>query len=305
MYIFIYILFFPILWLLSLLPFRVLYFLSKGVYFITFYIIKYRRKIVYNNIKNSFPEKSEAEISLIIKRFYKHFSRFFFEIIKQITISESEIKKRVKYKNPEVLLEMYNKGIHGIVVTAHYGNWEWLTALSDSTPYRTMSVYKPLANKPLEKLLTKLRTRFGTELVPMNQVLKKMIQYKNQGNPTLSCFITDQTPIYQHIQYWTKFLNQDTPIYLGVEKIARQLNLAVLFYKMNPVKLGYYEIEIIKLFDDVSNLSELEITEAHVRALETTIHEKPEYWLWTHRRWKYSKEVHQETMKNAYNSKLR
>ena len=305
MSILLYILIFPIIWLLSLLPFKVLYFLARGVYFINFYIIRYRRKIVFNNIKNSFPEKSDAEVRLIMKKFYKHFSRLFFEIIKQITISKTEFKKRVKYKNPEVLIDMYNRGIHSIVVTAHYGNWEWLPSLSDCTPYRTMSVYKPLSNRPLENLLTKFRTRFGTELVPMNQVLKKMIQYKNHGKPTLSCFITDQTPIYQHIQYWTKFLNQDTPIYLGVEKIARQLNLAVLFYKMNPVGLGYYEIEIIKLFEDVSTLSELEITEAHVRVLENTIREKPEYWLWTHRRWKYSKEVHQETMKNAYNSKLR
>jgi KDO2-lipid IV(A) lauroyltransferase len=295
---------FPFIWLTSLLPLNILYFFANGFYVLIYYVFGYRKKIVIQNLKNSFPEKSEEEIHIISKRFYHHFCNLFFEIIKQISISSKEFKNRVKYKNPEILHDLYAKGKSCMIVTAHYGNWEWPAALTDLTKYKSMSVYKPLTNKPLENMLSRMRTRFGAEVVPMNQAIRTIIKYRNANLPTMAYFIADQTPMFHHTQYWTKFLNQETPVYLGVEKIARQFNMAVLYYKMVKIGKGKYEIEIIKLFEETANLPEFEITEAHVRVLEQTIIEKPEYWLWTHRRWKWSHLVdeHKQTMRNSFHS---
>jgi Kdo2-lipid IVA lauroyltransferase/acyltransferase len=245
--------------------------------------------VVYSNLQLSFPEKSIDEIDQIAKKFYRYFSQLLVEIVKTFNISEKELKKRFKYRNPELLFELYNKGIYGVVVTAHYGNWEWLSISNVYPPYRTMSLYKPLSNKYIDRLLYRMRTRFGSELIPMNSVLRATLKYKKDGIPTLSCFIADQSPVRDHIQYWTTFLNQDTPIFTGAEKVARHTNQAVLYMKIIPVRKGFYEIEFIKLVEDASNVAENEITEAHVRVLERTIQEHPEYWLWTHRRWKHSK----------------
>lgn len=283
-----YILLYPIVWVISLLPLRLLYLISKELYFLVYYIIRYRRKVVYKNLQNSFPEKSPKEIQKIAKSFYRYFCRLIIEIIKLITISKEELKSRIKYKNVEILNDLYKKGRHCIIITAHYGNWEWLTGLTDYTLYKTMCIYKPLSNKYLNKLFIKVRTKTGADVVPMKSTIKAILKYQREKTLTLSCFISDQSPVRHHIQYWTKFLNQNTPIFLGPEKIARQTNQSVVYFNIMPIKPGYYEVEVIKLFEDVSQVDENTITEAHVRLLEQVIKNKPEYWLWSHRRWKHS-----------------
>ncbi len=245
----VYILIYSILWLISLLPLRVLYFLSKGLYFLIFYCIGYRKNIVYENLRKSFPEKSPEEIKQIAKKFYKYFCRLIMEIVKLISISKEELKSRIKFKSTELLHDLYNKGINGIVMTAHYGNWEWLSGLTNSTSYKSMAVHKPLSNKYFDRLFIYIRSKTGTEIVNMNKILKAILRNIRDGIPTLSIFNSDQSPVKEHIQYWTTFLNQDTPVFLGAEKIARRTNQAVLFCKIIPVRIGYYEVEIIKLFD--------------------------------------------------------
>jgi Kdo2-lipid IVA lauroyltransferase/acyltransferase len=293
-----YILIYSLVWLISLLPLPVLYFLSKGLYLLIYYVIGYRKKVVYENLRNSFPEKSPEEIKQIAKKFYKYFSRLLLEIIKLITISKKELKRRIVFRSTEVLTELYNKGIHGIVITGHYGNWEWVSGLADSTPYKVMAVYKPVSNKYLDRLFIRMRSKTGTELVNMNKILKAILINKRDGIPTLSFFNSDQSLVKEHIQYWTTFLNQDTPVIIGAEKIARLTKQAVLYCKIIPVRVGYYEVEVIKLFEDVSNVQDFEITEKHVKLLEQMIKDKPEYWLWTHRRWKLS------YLRNAKNSNI-
>ncbi len=284
---------YPLLWLLSLLSLKALYFISDYfLYPLIYYLIQYRKKVVFQNLRSAFPEKSNEEILTIAKRFYHYFCDILVETIKLIHISEKEYKKRIKFKNREIIDELYHKGYNIIAVTAHFGNWEWLSGVSDATPYQNMSLYKPLSNKYFEKILTRIRTRFGAHLVPINETMRRMVEYRKKGIRILSCFIADQTPLRSHIQYWTKFLNQDTPMYLGAEKLAKHFNQAVIFLKILRTQRGYYEIEIVKLFEDVSQLREHEITESHVKELEKLIREKPEYWLWTHRRWKYKKPAH-------------
>lgn len=281
---------FPIFWLLSLLPLRVLYFISDTLLFpLVYFIVRYRKNIVFENLKNAFPEKSEYEIKKIAFNFYRYFCQIIVETLKLLNISEKEYKKRIRFKNPEILNQLYEKGYNIIAITGHYGNWEWLSGVSDATPYQNMSLYKPLSNKYYDKIINRIRTRFGAHLVPIKETMRRMIHYQQQGTRVLSCFISDQTPIRSHIQYWTKFLNQDTPMYLGPEKLAKAFNQAVVFLKIIPVKRGYYEIEIVKLFENVENIKEYEITEAHVRELEQLVQQQPEYWLWTHRRWKHKK----------------
>jgi Kdo2-lipid IVA lauroyltransferase/acyltransferase len=283
-----YIFLYPFLWLISILPLRVLYVISDFFYYIIYYLVGYRKKVVFQNLKKSFPEKSEEEIKTIAQKFYRHFTDLLFETIKLFTISEKELTRRINYKSTEIIDDLYNRGKHGIVVMGHYGNWEWLMGVSRATKHHAMSLYKPLANKFIDKMICKNRSRFGADLVPMKSALRAILKYKQENLLTLSCFIADQSPIRNEIQYWTKFLNQDTPVLLGIEKIAKLTNEPVLFYRILPVSRGYYEIEIIKLFEEVKDLKPYEITEAHTRVLEQTIRNCPEYWLWTHRRWKWS-----------------
>ena len=291
MYIIGYIVIFPIMWLLSLLPLKVHYFFSNFIYLIVYRVIGYRKKVVYDNLRNSFPEKSEKEIKEICRKFYKYFSHLIVEILKLTSISPKELEKRIKYRNPEVFKDLFDRGKHVVIITPHYANWEWLEGVCRSTPHKIMSVYKPLSNKYLDNLFIKMRSRFGAELVPMNGVLRAIVRMQKEKTPSASLFISDQSPMKHLIQYRTTFLNQDTPVFLGPAKIAIQTKQAVVFCYVKPKRLGYYDVELIKLYDDASQATEVEVTEAHVRALEKIIQEQPEYWLWSHRRWKHSNPI--------------
>lgn len=293
MYTLAYYLVYSVLYLLSLLPFRVLYLLADGLYFLVYYIFPYRKKVVFQNIQNSFPHKSPAEVKRIAKKFYRHFCGLLLEVVKLISISEKELKSRIYIKNPEIVAEMHKKGISCIGITSHFGNWEWFSGVSDFTDNLVLSVYKPLSNKKVEETVTKCRTRFGPILVPMANTVKTMFELKNSGKLFFALFIADQTPTRANIQYWTKFLNQETPVFLGAEKIARKLNLGLVFVKMNVIKRGYYEVEFVHLYDSIKHLPEFEATEAHVHELEKLIVENPQYWLWTHRRWKHKPKVNE------------
>jgi Kdo2-lipid IVA lauroyltransferase/acyltransferase len=275
---------------LAIFPLRILYVFSDISYPIIFYIIRYRKKVVFENLKNAFPEKTNKEISKIAKKFYHHFCDMLFEMVKLFHISPSEIKKRMNYRNPEILTAEFEKKKHVFMVLGHYNNWEWGSALNMSGPYQFISIYKPLSNKLLDKILTRLRSQFGSEVVPMKQTARKLIQNMIDGTLTQMNFITDQSPMRNEIQYWTTFLNQETPVYLGIEKLARKYKQPVFFAKIRKIKRGYYEAELKKLCDDASLLKPFELTEMHIRHLESDIIEQPEFWLWSHRRWKIKKE---------------
>ncbi len=274
---------------LSLLPLRVLYLFSDIVYPIAYYIIRYRRKVVYRNLHNSFPEKSQQEINKIAKAFYHHFCDFLFEYVKLISISEKELMKRCKFKNLEILDKYYNKNQSVIAVESHYCNWEWAPIVMPLVvKQQAFAIYKPLTNKYIEKFVIKLRTRFGLNIIPMKQTLRIMSSNKNKQ--TLNVFASDQSPMRHEIEYWTDFLNQKTPVFLGSEKISKLYNYGIVFLRQKKVKRGYYEVEIIDLCENPKETKEYEITELHVKELESVIKETPEYWLWSHKRWKHKYE---------------
>ena len=283
---------YPIIFLLKLtafLPLPVLYFLSDCLYPIVFYIIRYRKKVVFHNLRNAFPEKSENEIRNLAKRFYRNFCDILIETIKMFHFTEQELARHIKYANPEILDDFYNKGKSVIVVAAHYGNWEWLAGLRTHSPFHIIAVYKPLNSRIFDKIMKQLRTRFGVEVVPMANILKSLLQQAEKNNLTLSCYISDQSPVKKEIQYWRTFLNQHTPVYLGLEKIARKTNQAVVFLCPEKIRRGYYRVHITPITETPSSMTLYEITEQHVKILEEAIRKEPSLWLWSHRRWKHSK----------------
>lgn len=284
-----YYIFYVFNWIITFLPLRVLYGFSPVIYFVIYHFPSYRRKIVRANLINSFPEKTEAEIIRIEKRFYSHLSDLFIEVLKLVHMPERELRKRFKIKNVEVLEKLYSDKRSIIAVMGHYNNWEWLTILSALTRYKTISIYKPLHNKHFEDLINKFRTRYGMVLTPMSAILRELIDDQRKNVPTLSAFIADQSPAKNEIRHWCNFLNQETPVYLGAEKIASRYDMALVYFHIVKVKRGYYELEIDTLFEHTAGLPDNVLTEAHVRKLERIIREKPEFWIWSHRRWKHKK----------------
>lgn len=279
-----------ILRLMGLLPLRMLYLLSDLLYYLLYYVFRYRKSVVYENLNNSFPEKSAEEIGIIAKGFFRHLSDLIVETVYQSSMDEDEIRQRVRYNNPEVIERYYMEGKHVAGIIGHYCNWEWMCGFPLITSYRCITIYRRLKNKMVDNLMFKMRSRFGAELVQMKMAVRKIYEYNKKDIPTLTAFIADQTPPKEKAEYWVEFLNQDTPVYLGPEKIARKMDMAVVYLRMNKIKRGYYEFDFIPLFDSSEGRSDYEITDAHVAQLEKQIVHKPQFWLWSHRRWKHKRD---------------
>ncbi|WP_316766977.1 lysophospholipid acyltransferase family protein [Pedobacter frigiditerrae] len=274
------------LYLLSLLPLPVLHFFARLLYYPLYHIIGYRRKVVRENLQKSFPEKSFEEIIRIEKSFYKYLADLIFEIIKLNTISESELRKRVKFNGLSQIEAYFSKGESVLACTGHYGNWELcMLALGLNLSATEYVIYKPLASEVFEKWFQKLRTRFGNEFVPMRQTLRKVIATKDQ--PTMFCFAADQTPVKEETQYTLQWLNQPTAVLLGLEKIALQTNRPIFYFDVIKVKRGYYEVDCLLLCEEPKATEGHEITDLLYEFLNKTIQREPPFWLWSHRRWKF------------------
>jgi KDO2-lipid IV(A) lauroyltransferase len=289
-----YYLFYGINWIVTLLPLPVLYFFSDFIYLLLYYFPSYRRKVVATNLKNSFPEKSEEELKCIEKKFYKHLADLFIETLKLSHMSKSQLMKRFTVCNLGVISKLLEEKRDVIAVLGHYNNWEWLAALPLYTKYKAVSIYKPLQNKYFNMFINKLRSQNGMVLTPMSNIIREIINDRKNNINTISAFSSDQTPIKSEIRYWTTFLNQDTPVYMGTEKVASKYDMAIVFFHIQKIKRGYYTLNIELLFDHTAGLPDHLITETHVRRLEEIITEKPEYWIWSHRRWKHKRPAEDE-----------
>lgn len=276
-------------WLISLLPLSILYVFSYLLFFLFYYFPGYRKEVVYKNLRNSFPDKSESELKSISRRFYKHLADMFIEGIKLRHMSEKQLRRRFKYINPELVNSYYDKKQDAIAAFGHYGNWEWIIGMHKFINYHVLTVYKPLHNKYFDRYFFNIRSKYGMEILPMASILRRIISCSNEGINTITALVADQTPPRKEIHHTINFLNQETPVYLGVEKIASRFNMAVFFYNIRKVKRGYYEVEAELITDKPQELKEHELTRMHMERLEMLIREKPEYWLWSHRRWKHTK----------------
>ncbi len=284
-----YILVLPFIYLISILPFPILYLFSDFVYLILYKLLGYRKKVVLQNLYNSFPNKSDKEIKEICDKFYKHLCDLFIETFKTLTISKEAMLKHCSFD--EESLEIFNKlaadNRNSIMVLGHYGNWEWAgNTFSMLCKQQLFVIYHPLTNKQFDGLMYKMRTRFGTKLIPMKNTIKDMLRHKNELNST--AFIADQTPSHQNA-HWTTFLNQDTPVFLGTESISKKMNLPVVYVTVRRIKRGYYKIYAETLHNNPKDTVDGEITELHTKKLEKDILAQPEIWLWSHRRWKHKR----------------
>jgi Kdo2-lipid IVA lauroyltransferase/acyltransferase len=272
-------------WLIYLMPFRLLYCFSDFLYFIFFYIVKYRKKVVFQNLRNSFPEKSEKEIRTIAKKFYKHLCDILLESIKGFKLSKKQILKRHRLINPDFLNSYFERGQSVIVATAHYSNWEW-GSLSGGlqTKFRLIGFYKPLSNNYVDELLKRSRAKCGMNLITIFETFKTFQKSKDE----IFAYIlaSDQSPSNYKKAFWVNFLNQETACLHGIEKYAKLFNYPVLYIHIYRIKRGYYEIEIKKIIDNPTEYMEGEITKSYMELLEKIIKENPYEWLWSHRRWK-------------------
>ncbi len=277
------------LWIFTLLPISFQYRVSSLLYYIVYYIVRYRKKIVFHNLRNAFPLKKEDEINLIAKNYFRHLCDELLEAFQLIHVSGENLLKRFSYKNPEILQEYFLQKRSIVAVFGHYGNWEWMAGIPLVTAYKVIAIYRPLSNAYFDKLMIKFRCKFGINAVAANRILPEVISNHQQKLPALTLFLGDQVPAGKYIQYWTKFLNQDTPVYLGAEKISVKFDQVVVYIKIRKVKRGFYEAEFIPLAEKPKETKPCEITEKHLRMLENDIIEKPEYWMWSHRRWKHKR----------------
>lgn len=267
-----------------------MYIVSDFFYVLLFYVFGYRRKVVFQNLKASFPDKTESELLLLQKQFYRYFCDLFLETFKTLTISKENMLRHcsIEEKSLVLLNKLAEQGQSVLLVLGHKGNWEWAgNSFSLSCRHQLYVIYHPLRNQYFDRLMYKMRTRFGTRLISMNDTFKEMLRSKDELSAT--AFIADQTP-QPNNAHWMSFLNQDTPVFLGAEIIATKMKRPVLFVAVQRVKRGYYKITIDE--EDVfypNDYSKGGLTEAHTKKLEADIRTQPETWLWTHRRWKHKR----------------
>lgn len=287
----VYILVYPLLWIISILPFRLLYAFSDSLYFLIFRIIGYRRKTVKENLKLAFPKKSEVEINAIAKKFYHHLCDMIVEAIKSLTISEAEMKKRMVFKNIEEInkLEPLKKSI--VLMGAHYGSWEWIFIIQRYMNYKGYIVYKRLGNKYFDRLVKRIRAKYDSRLITTKETIPTLTKVIEDGELIFSGFASDQSPKPQKAYHWSDFMGVKVPVYTGAEMLAKKLDMAVMFFGIERLKRGYYATSFKTITLTPNDYKNYEITDIFLKFVEEQINQAPEYYLWTHKRWKHRDKV--------------
>lgn len=283
---------YAIWYLFSLSPFRLLYIISDIIYFFLYYIIRYRHHIIRSNLTSSFPKKTKKQIITIEKEFYAFLCDYIVETVKLLTINEKELKKRMIFKGLKEIENIINDGQSCAIYLGHYCNWEWITSLPLNIKSNAVcgQIYHPLENKDFDRLFLSIRERMGAISIPMAETLRKLVEFKHKNKNSIIGYISDQVPFWNNIHYWTNFLNHDTPALTGTERIAKSANQAVLYADLSRPKRGYYKCEFKLITRDPKSFNDYELTEIYFRKLEETINRAPQYWLWSHNRWKRSHE---------------
>ncbi len=289
-----YVILYTVWYSLSCLPLRLLYLLSDFLGFMLYHVIGYRRKVVGKNIRDSFPNLSDQECKQIERQFYRHFCDLLIESLKYFSMSEKEVKKRLQFKGIELIEESYNNGRSCGIFLGHYGNFEWTSSMPlwvDHDRCQCVQFYRRLDNKVLNKILEHQRNRWGSINVPANESIRYLARYHKEGKPFIIGFAADQTPWWRDIHYWTNFLNHpETPVFTGAERIMKKFDMDVYYLDITRVKRGRYIAEYKRLTTTPKECPEFWITEQYTRMMEATINRAPAYWLWSHNRWKRTKE---------------
>ncbi|AXG71170.1 lipid A biosynthesis lauroyltransferase [Kordia sp. SMS9] len=294
-----FILIYPILWLISILPFRLLYLFSDFCYFIVYRLIGYRKKVVRENLALVFPEKSDAERLKIEKKFYSHLCDMFLEMIKSLTISDASLRKRFVFPNIDLIHEYEKKGQSIILISGHYANWEWMNVMKEYVSFKGYGIYKKLSNKYFDKLVRDIREKRDSTLITTKETFKTIKKDQDNGVLGIYYMVSDQSPKPLAHYYWTDFMNITVPCFDGPEILARKADMPFIYFRIEKVKRGHYQ----GIFEDltpkgISNYAKHEPTEFFYRALEKQIREVPEYYYWVHKRWKHRDKVPPATQKS-------
>ena len=282
-----YILLYPILFLISILPFRLLYFFSDCVYVLVYRIIGYRKKTVRENLALALPHLTEKERLVVEKNSYKHLCDMFLEMIKTMTISVKEIEKRFVINNLSEFLELEKQGKSIAIMCAHYASYEWVISMNGRVKNEGYAIYKKINNPYFDRLVKKIRSRFKAYLITTKETSSILENNERNGNQAIYGFASDQSPQIKANTYWSKFMGIEVPVYVGAETLSKKYNMYVVFLKVTKVKRGHYQADIELLSDDVANVPNFEITETFLKKVEQQILEAPEFYLWTHKRWKH------------------
>lgn len=288
---FVYHILFFLLYLLSLLPMRLLYLLSDSLFFPLFHIVKYRRKVVEKQLDECFPEKSIQERRAIERQFYHFFCDYLVEVIKLFSISKKEMMRRMKFVGIEQVREELKDKKFCFLYLGHYCNWEYIASLSYWLPeIHCGQIYHRIYNQAFDELFLKLRGQFGGESILMKDTLRRILTLRNQEKKVMIGFIADQLPKWENMHHWTTFLNHDTSFFIGAERIAKQVDAALYYVDVERVKRGYYQVRFRLMTLHPKEFPDYELTDQYARLLEESICRQPAYWLWTHKRWKRTKE---------------
>ena len=280
---------FPFLWIISKLPFRLFYWFSDCIYILVYYIIGYRKKIVRNNILIALPHISEEKRLVIEKKFYHHMCDMFLEMIKTMSISSEEMKERFKITNIELLKEYEQKNKSIILLAAHYASWEWLLSINESTSFKCYGVYKKVNNKYFDAKVRAIRSKFKSVLVTTDNTIALINDNEKNGIMSLYGLASDQSPQVHKTFHWQQFMGITVPVHTGAEMLAKRYDLEVVFAKVKKVKRGYYEATFVPIANNPKSIPDYEITDAYLKEVEQQILEAPEFYFWTHKRWKHRK----------------
>ena len=276
---------------LSRLPMRALYALSAFLYLLAFYVVRHRHQVIRDQLARVFPERSAAERRLIHRQFLKNFCDVLVEVLKSVSMAPADMCARVRLVNPEVARGRLDAGQSVMLVTSHLCNWEWLLhGVALQLGYPVDAAYKPLHDQWAERLMLKVRSRFGARLIPAKELLTDFL--KRRGIVRAVAMNADQAPVSTDKRYWTQFLSQDTAFYIGAEQIARATRLPIIYTVMRRIRRGYYEVELELLWDGREPVDANAVTERYARACEKDVLKSPADWLWSYRRWRLKKPLY-------------
>ena len=282
---------------LSLLPLWLHYLFSDILFVVVAYVLRYRHRVISKNLSSAYPDKSNKELKKLRMQFYRHFCDILVETVKYTSITDKNIMRRMKFTGADKVAEILNSGQSVALLLGHYGNWEWVSSLvlwvrpliTNNTVMG--QIYHPLENEVMNRVVLKARSRMGSDNVSKTETLRWIIGNKRDGRPTILGYINDQVPKWENIHHWLTFLNHpDTPVFTGIERIAHSQNQAVVYVDVKRLGRGRYECEFQVITRDPSTFGEFELTDDFFRRMEQTINRAPQYWLWSHNRWKRTRE---------------
>ena len=280
-------------YLLSLLPMWLHYLLADLLYVLIAIVLRYRRRVIDKNLANAFHELTVEQRNRIKRDYYHFFCDYIAETVKFATMSHKNIRRRMVFNGVDQVIDILNSGQSVALMLGHYGNWEMVTSLRlwmGNLDYGYGHIYHPLENEVMDRLFLTFRNRLGSESIPMRETLRWLLQHQHEGRPSMVGYISDQVPTWQNIHHWLTFFNQETPVFTGAERIARKLNQAVVYVDVKRIKRGFYEAELQIITRDPNSMPEMAITNEYYRRMEQTIRRAPQYWLWSHNRWKRTRE---------------